>query len=36
VDGGVHRRLLDLWGDLLQTQSDAQVKKLQELVNAED
>jgi len=34
--GQVHRRLLDLWGDLLQTQSDAQVKKLQELVNAED
>jgi hypothetical protein len=32
----VRSRLLGLWGDLLQARSDAQIKKLQELVNTEE
>lgn len=32
----VRRYLLGLWGDMLQAESDAQVSKLQQLVNAED
>lgn len=34
--GLLRGHLLDLWGDLLQKRSDAQMKKLQQLVNAED